>query len=114
MARTKERPQLESIPTLTTLPERVSVLEVKVQNINEKIDDIKDDMCNNHETLLTKLKEMQDGSTTQHAELGAKIKNLENLKNKGMMWALAIMAFLAGAGWLHAVDLHTIIKFIGL
>jgi hypothetical protein len=112
MARTRE--QMDAIPSLTTLPERVSVLEVRVQNINEKIDDIKGDMCTNHETVLTKLKEMQEASTLQHNELGGKIKNLENLKNRGMMWALGIMAFLAGAGWLHAADLPKILKFIGL
>lgn len=114
MARIRERQPLEVVPTLTTLPERVSVLEVKVQNINEKIDDIKEDITNNHETILTRLKEMQDASTTQHNELGGKIKEMEKLKNKGIMWSLAILAFLAGAGWLHAVDLHTIIKFLGL
>lgn len=114
MARIRERSHLEAVPTLTTLPERVSVLEVKVQNINEKIDDIKGDITANHEAVLTRLKEMQEASTTQHAELGGKIKDMEKLKNKGIMWALAILAFLAGAGWLHATDLPTILKFIGL
>jgi len=53
---------------MATVAERVSVLETKVDNFAEKMDDVKSDISTNQTTLLQTLKEMREASTTQHAE----------------------------------------------
>ena len=37
----KPRTSIEAVPQLATLPERVAVVEVKIQSIEVKIDDLK-------------------------------------------------------------------------
>jgi hypothetical protein len=110
----KSREQSPAIPQLSTLPERVSVLEVHVGNINEKIDDVKADICANHETIINTLKTMRDESTTQHNELAGKVKDLEGFKNKWIKYGIAALAFLAGAGWIGHPGMADIFKFLGL
>lgn len=99
---------------LSTLPERVSVLEVQVQNIDEKIDRVNSDIAINHSAVLDQLKAMQTASTIQHGELASKIKDLEGIKNKWTKWGIVALAFAAGAGWLHATTVPQVIKFLGL
>ena len=113
MARTATRTS-EATPQLATLPERVSVLEVKVSNIDEKIDDIKDGIGANHISLVEQLKSMRDESTAQHNELAGKIKVLESIKAKWTMYAAIAIAFLAGSGILHIDNIKTLVKFLGL
>ena len=43
---------------MATVAERVSVLETKVDNFDEKFDDIKQDITSNQTSLLETLKEM--------------------------------------------------------
>ena len=111
MARTTKE---DIMPSLTTLPERVSVIEVKVENINEKLDDMKEDISKQHETVLATLKSMREESTVQHSELAGKVKDLEGFKNKWVKYGIAVLSFLAGLGWLHTVELPQILKFLGL
>ncbi len=99
---------------LSTLPERVSVLEVQVQNIDEKIDRVNSDISHNHSAVLDQLKAMQQASTIQHGELANKIKDLEGIKNKWTKWGIVALAFAAGAGWLQASSIPQVIKFLGL
>lgn len=99
---------------LNTLPERVSVLEIQVQNIDEKIDRVNSDIAANHTSILEQLKAMQEASTTQHRELAGKIKDLEVIKNKWTKWGIVLLAFAGGAGWLHATTIPQVIKFLGL
>ncbi len=99
---------------LNTLPERVSVLKVQVQNIDEKIDRVNSDISGNHNAILAQLKSMQEASTKQHGELAGKIKDLEGIKNKWTKWGIVALAFAAGAGWLHATTIPQVIKFLGL
>lgn len=124
---------------LATVPERVSVLETKVDNIEEKLDDIKTDVKDMHDcldrtrdTVMEELKTMQAAywqnadkyykhaedlnaqQSAQHAELAGKIKELQTIKDKGIKYGMAILAFLAGSGWVQAMDLPKIIKFLGL
>lgn len=99
---------------LNTLPERVSVLEVQVQNIDEKIDRVNSDIAANHASIINTLTEMRDASTKQHTELAGKIKDLEGIKNKWYKWGMVALAFAAGAGWLHATTVPQVIKFLGL
>jgi len=113
----------EAVAQLAALPERVAVVEIKVEAINEKLADIKADVkemhdCldNTRDLLAEKLKEMSDASNSQHAELAAKIGDLEKLKNKWTMYAMAALAFAAGTGWLsgHSVSLPHVLKFLGM
>lgn len=84
---------------MPSVVERVSVLETKVDGLNEKIDDIKVDVKSNHEDIKEQLKTMYDASCTQHAELAKKISEIEKFKNK---WAymtiggIAVIAWVAG------------------
>jgi uncharacterized coiled-coil protein SlyX len=106
---------------LAALPERVAVVEIKVEAINEKLSDIKTDVKEMHDCLDNtrdlldkKLCEMAEASNSQHAELASKIGNLEKLKNKYTTYAMIGLAFAAGTGWLNSVHLPQILKFLGL
>jgi chromosome segregation ATPase len=106
---------------LVLLPERVSVLETKVENINEKLNDIKTDVKEMHDCLdqtrdllADKLKEMAEESNSQHAELAGKIGDLEKIKSKWTMYTMVGLAFAAGSGWVNAVNLPHLLKFLGL
>jgi len=129
----------EAVAQLAALPERVGVLETKVENINEKIGEVKDDIKDMHDcldrtrdTVMEELKTMQsaywqnadkyykhaeelnDKQTAQHDELASKIKELQSLKDKWVKYSIGALAFAAGAGWIHAMNLQTILKFLGL
>jgi len=106
---------------LATVPERVSVLETKVDNIEEKLDDIKLDVKDMHDCLdrtrdgiMEQLSIMNKNSCDQHSELAGKISELEKVKNKYTMYAMVGLAFAAGTGWINAVNFPHILKFLGL
>jgi uncharacterized coiled-coil protein SlyX len=113
----------EAIAQMAMLPERVAVVEIKVEAINEKLTDIKADVKEMHDCLdqtrdllAEKLKEMSEASNMQHAELAGKIGDLEKVKNKYTTYAMLGMAFIAGTGWLsgHSINLPHLLKFMGL
>ena len=111
----------EAVAQLAALPERVAVVEIKVEAINEKLSDIKSDVkemhdCldNTRDLLADKLKEMAEASNSQHAELASKIGDLEKVKNKWQQYVMVLLAFGAGTGWLGHVNAAQILKFIGL
>ena len=129
----------EAVAQLAALPERVSVLETKVENINEKLVDLKADVKDMHDcldntrdTVLAQLDKMtieyrtnaekyyehanhlNDQQTAQHNELAGKISELEKVKSKWTMYAMAALAFAAGTGWINAVNFPHILKFLGL
>jgi len=110
----KPRTSVEAVPQLATLPERVAVLEVKVTNIDEKIDGLKDNLCDNHDSIIATLKTMREESTAQHNELAGKVKDLEGFKNKWLRYVMVGLAFAAGAGFLGSPSFTTILKFLGL
>lgn len=93
---------------LATLPERVSVLETKLENVDYKLDDIKSDVKEMNITLTETLTKMQEASTKQHGELAGKIKDLEGFKNK---WTYTILGGLAVAGWVSG-HVDTITHFM--
>ena len=118
---TKKSRESEAVSQLATLPERVAIVETKVHQIEEKIDDLKADVKDMHDCLdntrdllAQKLKEMSDDSTNQHNELAGKIKELQSVKDKWVKYSLAAMAFAAGAGWLNTMNLPHVLKFLGL
>ena len=129
MATTKE-----AVAQLAALPERVSVLETQVENINEKLSDIKSDVKDMHDCLdqtrdliSDKLEKMQDeyrsnsGKYFEHADklhaedqlahqtLDKKIKELEAFKNKWIYMTaggIAVLGFMSG----HATALSNFFK----
>jgi chromosome segregation ATPase len=111
----------EAVAQLAALPERVAVVEIKVEAINEKLSDIKSDVkemhdCldNTRDLLADKLKEMAEASNSQHSELAAKIGDLEKVKNKWQQYVMILLAFGAGTGWLGHVNAAQLLKFLGL
>ena len=99
---------------MATVAERVSVLETKVDNFNEKFDDIKLDITSNQASLLNTLSEMREASTSQHADMAAKIKDLQQIKDKWIKYSMIALAFAAGAGWIGNPSMATLLKFVGL
>lgn len=124
---------------LAELPERVGIVETRVEHLNEKVDDIKVDIKDMHDCLdqtrdrvLAQLdvmtgeyrtnaakyyehaEELNAQQTAQHNELAGKIGELEKFKQKWMMYVMALLAFGAGTGWFDKLDIPHLIKFIGL
>jgi chromosome segregation ATPase len=135
----KPRTRVEVVPQLATLPERVGVLETRVENINEKLVDLKADVKEMHdcldrtgEKLDAKLCEMQEeyriNSTRffEHADrlhaedqeahkaLATKVSELEKFKSKGTLYIMLVLAFCAGTGWVNQDTIPLLLKFFGL
>ena len=135
----KPRTSVEVVPQLATLPERVGVLETRVENINEKLVDLKADVKEMHdcldrtgEKLDAKLCEMQEEYRTNstrffehadklHAEdqeahkaLATKVSELEKFKSKGTLYIMLVLAFCAGTGWINQDTIPLLLKFFGL
>lgn len=129
----------EAVPQLATMPERVAVVETKVDAMIVCIEGIKSDVRDMHDCLdrtrdglMIELGKMQDeyransSKFFDHAnklhdedketdkKLAEKIETLEKLKNKYTMYALVALAFAAGTGWLNTINLPQILKFLGL
>lgn len=106
---------------MPTQTERLSVVETKVENINEKLTDLKVDVKDMHDcldntrdTVLAQLDKMTDEyrtnaakyyehaeelnkqQTTQHHQLADKISELEKFKNK---WTYMLLGGAAVLGW---------------
>ena len=124
----------EAVAQLAALPERVSVLETQVDNINEKLIDLKADVKEMHDCLdqtrdliSDKLEKMQDeyrsnsGKYFEHADklhaedqmshsaLDKKIKELEAFKTKWVYMTaggIAVLGFMSG----HATALSNFFK----
>ena len=137
MARTAVK--TEAVSQLASMPERVAVVETKVDSMIVCIDEIKsnvkdmhDCLDNTRDMLASKLEKMQDeyrvnsSKFFEHTDklheedvatdkkLAAKIEDLEKVKNKWTMYAMVGLAFAAGTGWINAVNFPHILKFLGL
>jgi len=106
---------------MATTVERLGIVETKVENLNEKLDDIKVDVKEVHdcvhrtgESINKALEEMRKESTDQHSVLAGKVSELEKIKSKYTMYAMIGLAFAAGAGWINAINFPHILKFLGL
>ena len=129
----------EAQAQLATLPERVAVVETKVDSMIVCIDEIKHDVKDMHDCLdntrdllSDKLEKMQEeyrknsGKYFEHADklhaedvathgkLSDRIGELEKVKSKYTMYAMVGLAFAAGTGWINAVNFPHILKFLGL
>jgi len=106
---------------MATTAERLGIVETKVENLNEKLDEIKVDVKDMHDCLdktrdsvMSKLDEMYGASCDQHDQLAKKISELEKIKSKYTTYAMMGLAFVAGAGWIGNPSASTILKFLGL
>jgi len=121
--------KLEAIPT----QERVSVLETKVEAIDEKLDDLKVDVkdmddCldrtrdqvnekldtmlgeyrSNRDKFFAHADELHKIQTEQHNELADKISDLEKFRAK---WSYLILGGIAVLGWIGAYW-ETVVKIL--
>jgi flagellar capping protein FliD len=87
---------------MATTVERLGIVETKVENLNEKLDDLKVDVKDMHDCLdktrddlKSQLELMYNASCEQHAELAKKIGNLEQVRQK-MIWMVAGAVAFAG------------------
>lgn len=85
----------------------IAVLQIQVQNLDEKVDELKMDVKDLHECLdrsmvETKsiLKDFRDSAQAQHDELAEKLSSLEKIK-----WMLMGAAALAGATGVEAIQM---------
>lgn len=122
---------------MPTTQERLGIVETKVQNLTEKVDDLKTDVKDVHECLdrtrdlidkkldnmleeyrdnrtryYSRLDDMEAEAKTAHGILEKKISSLEKAKNKYTIYGIAGLAFLAGAGWMTNDNLHKLFKFL--
>ena len=111
----------EAVAQLAALPERVAVVETKVDQIEEKLDELKvgvkemhDCLDNTRDLLAEKLSEMSTASEAQHNDLYKKINELERIKSKVVMYSMVGLAFAAGAGWINAINFPHVLKFLGM
>ena len=136
----------EAVAQIAALPERVAVVETKVdamivciesikdsqKDIRSDVKDMHDCLDNTRDMLAEKLEKMQaeyranstkffEHAEKLHAEdqatdekLAAKIAELEKVKSKFTMYAMAALAFAAGTGWLNATNFPHVLKFLGL
>jgi hypothetical protein len=88
---------------MATTVERIGVVETKVENLNEKLDELKIDVKDMHDCLdktrdglLEKLDEMYDASCSQHSQLA---KELSSLKSERDRWVWLGAGALAALGW---------------
>ncbi len=121
--------KLEAVPT----QERVSILETKVEAIDEKMDDLKVDVKDMHDCLdrtrdqvnekldimldeyrlnrdkfYTHANELHKIQTEQHHELADKITDLEKFRAK---WTYMILGGVAVIGWVSAYW-ETVVKIL--
>lgn len=123
-----------TVTALQTVPERVSVLETKVDNVEEKIDDLKVDVKEMHDCLdqtrdrvlaqldimtgeyRTNAKAYYDHAdklnaqqTAQHEELADKIAELEKFRQKWVWMSAGALAIL---GWVSG-HMDLMVKLLG-
>ena len=91
---------------MATTTERLGIVETKVQNLDEKIDDLKigvkdmhDCLDKTREGLTDKLNTMYDASCHQHKSLAEEINALKSQRDK-WVWtaagAIAVMGWVSG------------------
>jgi hypothetical protein len=101
---------------MATTVERIGIVETKVENLNEKMDELKVDVKDMHncldntrEGLTEKLEEMYTASCKQHSELAKEISYLKNQRDK---WVWTFAGIVAAGGFVsgHA---ETLLKIVG-
>jgi len=136
----------EAQSQIAALPERVAIVETKInamivciesikdsqKDIRSDVKDMHDCLDNTRELLADKLEKMQDeyransAKYFEHAEklhaadgvihdkMDERLNSLEKIKSKYTMYAMVVLAFAAGTGWLNSVQFPHLLKFFGL
>jgi chromosome segregation ATPase len=80
---------------MATTVERIGIVETKVENLNEKMDELKVDVKEMHDCLdntrdglLKKLDDMYEASCTQHAALAKEISTIKSQRDR-LIWTFA-------------------------
>ena len=101
---------------MASAAERISVVETKVENLNEKLDDLKIDVKDMHdcldntrEGLTTKLDQMYESSCSQHEALAKEISYIKSQRDR-LIWTFAGVI---AAGGFFAGHADKILKIIG-
>ena len=101
---------------MASIIERLGIVETKVENLNEKLDDLKVDVKEMHDcldktrdTIEAKLEVMYQASCTQHAEMAKKMSTMERFKDKWMYTFGGGMIVLSWAS-AHADSILSILK----
>ena len=101
---------------MATTAERLGIVETKVHNLDEKIDELKVDVKDMHDCLdktrndLTgQLTEMYDASCSQHASLAKEISELKSQRDR---WIWTSAGIIAAIGWVSGHS-EVIIKILG-
>jgi hypothetical protein len=101
---------------MATTTERLGIVETKVENLDEKLDDLKVDVREMHDcldktrdTIEAKLEVMYQAGCTQHAEMAKKISSMERFKDKWMYTFGGGMVVLSWAT-AHADSIIAILK----
>lgn len=88
---------------MAKIEERIGIVETKVENLNEKLDDLKVDVKEMHDCLdktrdelKGQLTEMYDASCSQHASLAKEISELKSQRDK---WIWTSAGIIAAIGW---------------
>ena len=101
---------------MASAAERLGIVETKVENLDNKMDELKTDVKEMHDCLdktrddlKAKLDEMYGASCTQHAELAKKIADMEKLKDK---WTYTVMGGVVVLSWAtaHADKIIAVLK----
>ena len=123
---------------MPTQAERLAIVETKVANIEEKVDTLKADVKDLHDCLdrtrdlLDKklddmlveyranrdryyqvLEDNKNEAEVAHADLANKISNLEKIKMRVTLGAVALVAFTAGTGYLTLEQMAKILVKLG-
>ena len=100
---------------MVTTTERLGIVETKVENLNEKLDGLKEDVKDMHdcldqtrEGLTDKLNTMYDASCNQHKSLAEEINALKTQRDK---WLWTAAGAIAVVGWVSG-HTETIMKII--
>jgi len=101
---------------MATAAERISVVETKVENLNEKLDDLKIDVKDMHECLdntrdglTSKLDQMYEASCSQHEALAKEISYIKSQRDR-LIWTFA---GIVAAGGFFAGHADKILKIFG-
>lgn len=89
---------------MATQIERIGIVETRIDNLTEKIDNLKSDIKDVHDCLdktrddlTSQLEKMYNTSCSQHAEMAKKITSLEKTRDK---WIWTIVGASAVIGWI--------------
>ena len=84
---------------MATTAERLGIVETKVINLDEKIDDLKVDVKDMHDcldktrdTLKEQLDKMYEASCEQHAALGKELKELKKDRDRFIYTTAGVIA----------------------